>query len=63
MYTVEITLEKVKDYVPFYTLWAAKLKAQEWAQCYDVNKIDIIDSETGELFASYCNHELVFLNS
>ncbi len=55
MYNVEILVRKFaseysfKETVKYYSLWAARCMAREYASCNDVEKVEIIDCETGEL--------------
>lgn len=49
---VVVDLGTRKEYVPFDSEWAAKLKAQDYAKCTDVKKVDVIDNTTGEVIYS-----------
>ena len=56
MYKVEITLWNLetheircKEYVKFYSRWAARCRARDYASCIDVFHVAVVDDETGEL--------------
>lgn len=48
MYLLEIYLPTHREYVPFTTLWAATLKAQDWVRCKNVECIALIQKSTDE---------------
>lgn len=56
MYNVEILVKKFvpeysfkKEIVKYFSLWAARCMAREYASCNDVEKVEITDCETGEV--------------
>lgn len=54
---VVVDLGNRREYVPFDTEWAAKLRAQDYAKCKDVKKVDVIDNTTGEVIYSSENEK------
>ena len=59
MYKVEILVEKFvpehsykKEIVKFFSLFTARCKARDYASCNDVENVDVIDEETGEVMLS-----------
>ena len=59
MYNVELTIVNVvtgipthKETVKMYSLWGARNWARDVMKCADVNYVDIIDTETGEVMLS-----------
>ena len=62
MYQIEISLWNMetltvsrKEHVMFYSKWAVRRVAREYASCLDVAHVDIVDSETGELILELDN--------
>lgn len=55
---VVVDLGTRKEYVPFDSEWAAKLKAQDYSKCKDVKKVDVIDNATGEVIYSSQNDSM-----
>ena len=47
-YMIEVTFTS-KHYVPMETSWGAKLKAREYLEMDNVQRVDVIDMETGEV--------------
>lgn len=62
MYQVSVNLKNRKEYINFYSLWAANQKAKEWAKCVDVENLVIVDSETGEVMTCYEGNKLVYVS-
>lgn len=63
MYNVEITLWNVatleircKETVKFYSRWAARTRARDYAKCVDVCHVLVIDNETGEIVLELDTH-------
>lgn len=44
-YTMEIILNNKKEYMLFNSLWAARLRAKDFAKYPEVKKVVIIDNE------------------
>lgn len=62
MYQVEISLWNLqtyeircKEHVMFYSKWAARCRARDYANCLDVAHVDVVDAETGELILELDN--------
>lgn len=62
MYNVEISLWNMstnqircKEITKFYSRWAARCRARDYASCIDVAHVAIIDDETGELILELDN--------
>ncbi len=62
MYNVTISLWNMetqqircKEYVMFYSKWAARCRARDYASCVDVAHVDVVDAETGELILELDN--------
>jgi len=63
MYNVEIALwdpetheTRCKEYVKFYSRWAARCCARDYASCIDVSHVAVIDNESGELVLELDTH-------
>lgn len=63
MYNVEISLWNIstceircKEITKFYSKWAARCRARDYASCIDVAHVAIIDDETGELILELDNN-------
>lgn len=59
MYNVEINVKNMvtgdvcrKEIRKMYSLWGARNWSREVIECFDVDSVDIIDTETGELMLS-----------
>lgn len=59
MYNVELRIINVvtgdvthKEAIKMYSLWGARNWARNVMKCADVNHVDIIDTETGEVMLS-----------
>ena len=62
MYNVEILLWnpqsceiRCKEITKFYSKWAARVRARDYASCVDVAHVSVIDNETGELILELDN--------
>ena len=53
MFQVVIVLENRHEYVPFFSQWAACVKAADYAKCVDVERVFVTDAETGEIMAEF----------
>ena len=53
MYQVVVVLENRHEYVPFFSQWAACVKAADYAKCADVERVFVTDAETGEIMAEF----------
>lgn len=62
MYRVEINLENRREYVNYYSLWAANQKGKEYASCVDVIGVVIISNETGEVMTTWEYGKLTYVS-
>lgn len=55
MYEICIYLSNRKEHIPFYSLWAANyfVVNKRLFECADVEKVIIINTETGEVMAEW----------
>ena len=53
MFQVVVVLENRHEYVPFFSQWAACIKAADYAKCVDVERVFVTDAETGEIMAEF----------
>lgn len=53
MYQVVVCMENRHEYVDFFSQWAASVKAHDYAKCVDVERVYIINKETGEVLAEF----------
>lgn len=55
MYEICIYLSNRKEHIPFYSLWAANyfVVNKRLFECADVEKVVIINTETGEVMAEW----------
>ena len=53
MFQMVVVLENRHEYVPFFSQWAACVKAADYAKCVDVEKVYVTDAETGEIMAEF----------
>ena len=53
MFQVVVVLENRHEYVPFFSQWAACVKAADYAKCVDVERVFVTDAETGEVMAEF----------
>ena len=56
MFQVVVVLENRHEYVPFFSQWAACVKAAEYAKCVDVERVFVTDAETGEIMAEFAQN-------
>lgn len=44
--------------VKFFSEWAARVKAKDWYECYEVFSVEVISAETGEvIYYHNCDEE------
>ena len=58
MFKVIVFLENRCEYVPFYSAWAACVMAEKWAGCIDVEKVWVLNTETGEVIDEYEHYDM-----
>lgn len=49
LWNMETQIIRCKEHVKFYSKWAARCRARDYASCIDVAHVDVVDAETGEL--------------
>lgn len=62
MYLMAIELENRKEYLKFYSKWAAIDRAKVYGGCVDVLSLVVTDAETGEIIIAFDQHELTWLD-
>lgn len=55
LWNMETQVIRCKEHVMFYSKWAARCRARDYASCIDVAHVDVIDAETGELILELDN--------
>lgn len=67
-YTVEVVLlspnteREWREVIPFKSPFAAKYMARKYAECVDVEELDIVDQTTGEVITHYHSDKLIWDN-
>lgn len=61
MFQVVVVLENRNEYVPFFSQWAACVKAADYAKCVDVERVFVTDAETGEIMAEFAQNSVFLL--
>lgn len=63
MYEVKVCLKNRDETVKFYSDWAARIMAEKWSACYDVERTIVINGETGELGYEFVNGKPEYIGS
>ena len=49
MYKVNVYLKSKTESIEFYSVWVAMNMAQKYGACVDVESVDVVSNETGEV--------------
>lgn len=60
MFEIIVNLDNRKEYIPYYSQWAAIQQAKKIGKCADVVEAMVVNSETGEIIIHYENQRCVW---
>ena len=62
MCEIIVNLGNRKEYIPYYSQWAAIQQAKKIGECADVVEAMVVSSETGEILIHYENQKCVWVD-